>query len=150
MLTVWTLIRERKKNFDSFRGSENIYLRCRTRRNNWVRRRGSPVDAWRRTRSRPRPPDEHGRSSRNHALPRILRRSRTENNEKQAKRDVAVNHTSAPNVKLTPRSFSPQPIVSLSGSDHNKSHNKPWSGTSVGRMMRRICSMDWRSGLRPP
>lgn len=69
---------------------------------------------------------------------------------KYMKHDVAVIHTSAPNVKLTPRSFSPQPMVSLSGSDHNKSHKRPWSGTSVGRMIRRICSMDWRSGLRPP
>lgn len=58
--------------------------------------------------------------------------------------------TSAPNVKLTPRSFSPHPIVSLSGSDQSKSHSKPWSGTSVGRIMRRICSMEARSGLRPP
>lgn len=61
-----------------------------------------------------------------------------------------MRHTSAPNVKLTPRSFSPHPMVSLSGSDHKRSHNKPWSGTSVGRMMRRICSIDWRSGLSPP
>lgn len=60
------------------------------------------------------------------------------------------NFTSAPNVKLTPRSFSPQPIVSLSGSDHNRSHSKPWSGTSVGRMIRRICSIEARSGLSPP
>ena len=57
--------------------------------------------------------------------------------------------TSAPNVNDTPRSFSPQPIVSLSGSDHSKSHSRPWSGTSVGRMIRRICSMDCRSGLKP-
>ena len=26
----------------------------------------------------------------------------------------------------------------------------PVSGTSVGRMTRRICSIDWRSGDRPP
>lgn len=58
--------------------------------------------------------------------------------------------TSAPNVNDTPRSFSPQPIVSLSGSDHRRSHKSPWSGTSVGRMMRLICSMLWRSGLKPP
>ena len=57
--------------------------------------------------------------------------------------------TSAPNVNETPRSFSPQPIVSLSGSDHSRSHNSPWSGTSVGRMIRRICSIDCRSGLKP-
>lgn len=61
-----------------------------------------------------------------------------------------ILHTSAPNVKLTPRSFSPHPIVSLSGSDHNKSHSKPWSGTSVGRIIRRICSIEARSGLSPP
>lgn len=67
-----------------------------------------------------------------------------------SERGTLMSHTSAPNVKLTPRSFSPHPIVSLSGSDHNKSHKSPWSGTSVGRMMRRICSIDWRSGLRPP
>lgn len=57
--------------------------------------------------------------------------------------------TSAPNVKETPRSFSPQPSTSLSGSAHSRSHNKPWSGTSVGRITLRICSMDWRSGERP-
>jgi len=57
--------------------------------------------------------------------------------------------TSAPNVNETPRSFSPQPIVSLSGSDHSKSHSRPWSGTSVGRIIRRICSIDCRSGLKP-
>ena len=56
---------------------------------------------------------------------------------------------SGPNVNDTPRSFSPQPITSLSGSDQSKSHSRPWSGTSVGRMMRRICSIDCRSGLRP-
>lgn len=56
---------------------------------------------------------------------------------------------SAPNVKETPRSFSPQPMVSLSGSDHRRSHSKPWSGTSVGLMIRRICSIDCRSGLKP-
>merc|ERR1719195_809312 len=58
--------------------------------------------------------------------------------------------TSAPNVKLTPLSFSPQPCTSLSGSDHSRSHNNPVSGTSVGLMILRICSMLWRSGLRPP
>lgn len=58
--------------------------------------------------------------------------------------------TSTPKVKLTPRSFSPQPFVSLSGSDHSRSHSRPWSGTSVGRIIRRICSIDFRSGLIPP
>lgn len=53
---------------------------------------------------------------------------------------------SAPKVKLTPRSFSPQPWTSLSGSLHNKSHNKPVSGTSVGLIIRRICSMPCKSG----
>ena len=33
--------------------------------------------------------------------------------------------TSAPNVNETPRSFSPHPWTSLSGSDHSKSHSKP-------------------------
>ena len=33
--------------------------------------------------------------------------------------------TSAPNVNETPRSFSPQPWTSLSGSDHNKSQSRP-------------------------
>ena len=88
----------------------------------------------------------------------------------------------------TPRSFSPQPVTSLSGSDHSKSQSKPgdkekvhnnivagkgyflitctfilqlikeiitirnnlpWSGTSVGLMIRRICSIDCRSGDKP-
>ena len=33
--------------------------------------------------------------------------------------------TSAPNVNETPRSFSPQPWTSLSGSDHKRSHRRP-------------------------
>ena len=33
--------------------------------------------------------------------------------------------TSAPNVNDTPRSFSPQPCTSLSGSDHSRSHSSP-------------------------
>lgn len=57
--------------------------------------------------------------------------------------------TSEPKVNDTPLSFSPQPNTSLSGSDQSKSHSRPWSGTSVGRMMRLICSMDWRSGDSP-
>lgn len=57
--------------------------------------------------------------------------------------------------------------MSLSGSDQSKSHSRPFlevkvllllerdmnapvSGTSVGRMTLRICSIDWRSGLNPP
>lgn len=58
--------------------------------------------------------------------------------------------TSVPKVKLTPRSFSPHPAVSLSGSDQSKSQSNPWSGTSVGRMIRRICSIACRSGESPP
>ena len=57
--------------------------------------------------------------------------------------------TSEPKVNDTPLSFSPQPRTSLSGSDQSRSHSRPWSGTSVGRMMRLICSMDWRSGDSP-
>ena len=66
-------------------------------------------------------------------------------------------------MKLTPLSFSDQPVMSLSGSDHNKSHSRPIiniqgyggevepvSGTSVGRMTRRICSIEERSGDNPP
>ena len=44
--------------------------------------------------------------------------------------------TSAPKVKETPLSFSPQPMVSLSGSDQSRSQSSPWSGTSVGLMIR--------------
>ena len=32
---------------------------------------------------------------------------------------------SCPNVYDTPRSFSPQPVTSLSGSDHRRSHKRP-------------------------
>src|SRR5687768_1545811 len=39
--------------------------------------------------------------------------------------------TSGPKVKETPRSFSLQPVMSLSGSDHNKSHSRPQSGICV-------------------
>ena len=77
--------------------------------------------------------------------------------------------TSGPKVNDTPRSFSDQPVMSLSGSDHSKSHSRPMcscdisirtsrlqsdsapvSGTSVGLMTLRICSIDCRSGLSPP
>lgn len=83
-----------------------------------------------------------------------------------------LDTTSGPKVNDTPRSFSDQPVISLSGSDHRRSHRRPsvavtvrtqnigylaykWisapvSGTSVGLMTRRICSIDCRSGLRPP
>lgn len=57
--------------------------------------------------------------------------------------------TSDPKVKETPRSFSPQPMTSLSGSAQSRSQSKPWSGTSVGLITRRICSIDCRSGERP-
>lgn len=43
-----------------------------------------------------------------------------------------------------------QSRFTLSGSDHSRSHSSPWSGTSVGRIIRRICSIDCRSGLKPP
>ena len=36
-----------------------------------------------------------------------------------------LDTTSAPKVKDTPRSFSPHPCTSLSGSDHNRSHKRP-------------------------
>jgi len=57
--------------------------------------------------------------------------------------------TSAPKVKDTPLSLSPHPKTSLSGSDHRRSQRRPWSGTSVGRIIRLICSIDWRSGDKP-
>ena len=58
--------------------------------------------------------------------------------------------TSAPNVKDTPLSFSPQPKTTSSGSDHKRSQRRPWSGTSVGHIICQICSMDWRFGDKPP
>merc|ERR1719150_3525679 len=61
---------------------------------------------------------------------------------------LALTHDTS--RSLTPLSFSPQPATSLSGSDHNKSHSSPVSGTSVGLMIRLICSMLCRSGLSPP
>lgn len=39
--------------------------------------------------------------------------------------------TSAPKVKDTPRSFSPQPWTSLSGSDHSRSHSSPGTHTKL-------------------
>ena len=44
----------------------------------------------------------------------------------------------------------PQPFWSLSGSAQSRSHSRPVSGTSVGRMRLRICSMRVSSGLSPP
>jgi len=54
------------------------------------------------------------------------------------------------NTYDTPLSFSAHPYTSLSGSDHNKSHNKPVSGTSVGRIILRIYSKFVNSGDKPP
>src|SRR5271169_5699035 len=75
--------------------------------------------------------------------------------------------TSGPKVKEIPRSFSAHPVISLSGSLQSRSHMSPQSGTyrivlvryiedgqewltSIGRIIRRICSMEFRSGLNPP
>lgn len=77
--------------------------------------------------------------------------------------------TSDPKVNDIPRSFSDQPVMSLSGSDHRRSQRRPGkelnfnivlivrryldvpvSGTSVGLITLLICSMDCKSGLRPP
>lgn len=44
--------------------------------------------------------------------------------------------TSAPKVKETPRSFSPQPCTSLSGSDHSRSHSRPERHTARGKTKR--------------
>ena len=41
-------------------------------------------------------------------------------------------------------------IFTLSGSDQRRSQSRPWSGTSVGLIIRLICSIDCKSGLRPP
>ena len=45
--------------------------------------------------------------------------------------------TSAPKVKDTPRSFSPQPWTSLSGSDQSKSQRSPENEEYIDRLMRR-------------
>ena len=75
--------------------------------------------------------------------------------------------TSGPKVKEIPRSFSAHPVISLSGSLQSRSHKSPQSGiyrivltryiedgqgwlTAIGRIIRRICSMEFRSGLNPP
>ena len=57
---------------------------------------------------------------------------------------------SAPNVYETPRSFSAQPSTSLSGSAHNRSQRRPWSGTSTGRAIFLIWSKFFNSGDNPP
>lgn len=56
---------------------------------------------------------------------------------------------SEPKVKETPRSLSPQPCMSLSGSDQRRSQRRPVSGTSVGLAIERIWSKSWRSGDNP-
>ena len=45
--------------------------------------------------------------------------------------------TSAPKVKETPRSFSPQPWTSLSGSDHRRSHNRPGNKKKIVKIQQR-------------
>ena len=42
------------------------------------------------------------------------------------------------------------PVISLSGSDHNKSHSNPVSGISVGLTIFLIYSTLFNSGLNPP
>ena len=49
---------------------------------------------------------------------------------------------SSPNVKETPRSFSPQPMISRSGSDHSRSHNNPAEGKRVGGDAARCDAVD--------
>lgn len=125
------------------------HRRYRTLRSSSERRTMWPTDAWRRTRSHLQRLDERDKPNRDHVSLRIWKRP--------TKRDNLVkcegswrSLTSAPKVTLTPRSFSPQPIKSLSGSDHSRSHMSPWSGTSLGRGSRRIWSIATRSGLKPP
>jgi hypothetical protein len=57
---------------------------------------------------------------------------------------------SAPKVKETPRSLSPHPELSRSGSDHRRSQRRPWSGTSTGRWISLIRLRLSRSGESPP
>lgn len=53
--------------------------------------------------------------------------------------------TSAPKVKETPRSFSPQPWTSLSGSDHSRSHSKPDKNKKKGRSTKsQRVELNWR------
>jgi hypothetical protein len=63
------------------------------------------------------------------------------------------------NVTDIPLSLGPHPLASLSGSDHNKSHNKPnifyfnilpCSGISVGLTIFLSWSKELKSGLSPP
>lgn len=53
--------------------------------------------------------------------------------------------TSAPNVNDTPRSFSPQPCTSLSGSDHNRSHRSP-ADDNIRRKWLRDAAPCWLPG----
>ena len=55
---------------------------------------------------------------------------------------------SGPKVKDTPLSFSPQPITSLSGSDHSKSHSSPTAEhilDNTGKVYLQLCwCRHWR------
>lgn len=53
--------------------------------------------------------------------------------------------TSAPNVNDTPRSFSPQPCTSLSGSDHSRSHRRPAEDSVRGEQLRNA-ALYWTPG----
>lgn len=53
-------------------------------------------------------------------------------------------------MKLTPRSFSFHPSMPFYGSDHKRSQSSPWSGTSTGLTILRICSRFSSWGLSPP
>lgn len=132
------------------RRHSSLRQHCRTRRNNLARRTASRVAVLQRIRSHPPQPCIHILS--------VLNLSQTIITLTWCARQIRSmscfcrkrETTSGPKVNDTPRSFSLQPVMSLSGSDHSKSHSKPVSGTSVGRITLRICSMLCRSGLSPP
>lgn len=55
-----------------------------------------------------------------------------------------------PKVKEIPQSFLCQPSPFLQGSDHKRSHNKPWSGITLTFLISLNYDIAYRSGESPP
>jgi hypothetical protein len=134
---------------------------CRTLHNNWGLKTTLRAAVWRRTHIHPQRPAQL-----NHFQERnmVEEKMRTWCALQMRSRSCFWRNfvtTSGPNVNDTPRSLSPQPVMSLSGSDQSRSQSSPTdlvnnenvqpvSGTSVGRITRRTWSRELRSGDTPP
>jgi len=136
---LWHWVSFSLKSFKSGRNTwvfhphSSWHLHCQTHHSSWVQKTEWLTASLQKTHSRLQPPDGLYIEDPNHAYGEILQPLLH-----QMWRRTLLCH------------FSPQPKTSLSGWDHKRSQRRPWSGTSVGLIICRICSIDWRSGDKPP